>query len=45
MKVQFWFGFVGFGGKISLGGIDRGKYTCPFGLWSLIQANITGIKA
>ena len=31
MKVQFWFGFVGFGGKTSLGGINRGKSTCPLG--------------
>ena len=24
MKAQFWFGFVGFGGKISLGGYIEG---------------------
>ena len=31
IKVHIRFGFVGFGGKISLGGLDRGKSTCPLG--------------
>ena len=31
MKVQLWFGFVGFGGKKSLERMDSGKYICPLG--------------
>ena len=41
MKVKFWFGFVGFGGKKSLQRMDSGKSIFPLGYG--VKINLTGL--
>ena len=44
MKVQLWFGFVGFGGKKSLERMDSGKSICPLGYGVKIKLTRLGSR-